>query len=77
MSLTSLTIPDPQYTAKLQASNVSGWISVGDYETALICARVLVEALELLAPEQGPDYDENKEYEADQAWAAQPKEYDP
>jgi len=35
-----------QNNIQLQLDNITGWLSVGDYESALIKARCLVEALE-------------------------------
>jgi len=40
------TIQEFEHNAKFQFDNVSGWMSVKDYETALIKARYFIEALE-------------------------------
>jgi hypothetical protein len=42
------TIAEFEHNAQFQFDNVSGWMSVKDYECALIKARCLVEALEKL-----------------------------
>ena len=43
-----ITIEDFAVNAKFQLSNVNGWMSVDEYECALIKARCLVDALENL-----------------------------
>ena len=69
----------PLEISHLQCDNVKGWLSVKDHETALICARVLVEALECVVNnnQEQPDPPSSADLEADQAWASQPTEYDP
>lgn len=49
---TPITIEDYAQNVQFQLDNVSGWIGAQDYESALIKARYLVQALELLLNEQ-------------------------
>lgn len=42
------TVQEFEHNAKFQFDNVAGWMSVKDYESALIKARYFVEALEEL-----------------------------
>lgn len=43
-----ITIEEHEQNVRFQLSNVNGWMSVNDYEAALIKARCLVDALENL-----------------------------
>lgn len=43
-----ITIEDFAFNARFQLSNVNGWMSVDEYECALIKARCLVDDLENL-----------------------------
>jgi hypothetical protein len=43
-----ITIKEHEQNVRFQLSNVNGWMSVKDYESALIKARCLVDALENL-----------------------------
>ena len=42
------TLEDFEQNAQFQLDNVQGWFGIKDYESALIKARCLLEALELI-----------------------------